>query len=65
MSFLAFSIYELLKGVTVEQQNSLLVSAFGEPSLFILIFYLVFLGFTGLFFSIIAVSLFNSLLFKT
>lgn len=64
-TFLAFSIYELLKGVTFERQNSLIVAAFGEPNLWVLIFYLVFLGYIGLYFSIIAAALFASLLPKT
>lgn len=61
-TFLAFSIYELLKGVTLEQQNSLLIAAFGQPSLFLLILYIVLLGYAGLYISLISVALFNSLL---
>ena len=64
-SYFTFSTYELLKGVTVDQQNSLLIAAFGQPSLFVLIFYLVFIGYIGLYCSLISVALFNTLLPKT
>jgi hypothetical protein len=64
-TFLTFSIYELLKGITIEQQNSILVASFGEPALFILIFYILMFGFMGLYSSLLSVALFNSLLPKT
>ncbi|MEP0176222.1 MAG: hypothetical protein ABJH28_04365 [Paraglaciecola sp.] len=64
-TFLSFSIYELLKGITIEQQNSLLVAAFGEPSLWVIILYLLGLGYAGLYLSILSVALFTSLLPKT
>ena len=63
-SYLSFSIYELLKGVSLERQNSLLVEAFGEPSVFVLIGYLLFFGYLGLYFSLVSVALFSSLLPK-
>jgi hypothetical protein len=63
-TFLSFSVYELLKGVTVENQNSLLIAAFGQPSLFLLIVYIVLLGFGGLYSSLLSVALFNTLLPK-
>jgi hypothetical protein len=64
-TFLTFSIYELLKGITIEQQNSILVASFGEPVLFVLILYIVMFGFAGLYTSLLSVALFNSLLPKT
>ncbi|MBK1875185.1 MULTISPECIES: hypothetical protein [Marinobacter] len=64
LSFLAFSIYELLKGVSIEQQNSLIVAMFGEPSIALLVFYLVVLGYVGLYFTVVAAALFASLLPK-
>lgn len=64
-SFFSFSIYELLKGVTVEQQNSLLIAMFGEPGIALLVFYLVFLGYVGLYCAVIAAALFASLLPRT
>lgn len=64
-TFLAFSIYELLKGITVEQQNSLIIAVFGEPALLGLILWLVGLGYFGLFLSLISAALFTSLLPKT
>lgn len=63
-SYISFSIYELLKGVSLERQNSLLIEAFGEPSLFVLIGYLLILGYMGLYFSLVSVALFSSLLPK-
>jgi len=64
MSFLSFSIYELLKGVSIEQQNSLIVEMFGEPGIALLVVYLVVLGYIGLYFTVVAAALFASLLPK-
>ena len=61
-SFFLFSIYELLKAVTVDQQNSFLVAAFGEPVFFVIILYLIFFGYLGLYCAIVATSLFTSLM---
>lgn len=61
-SFVAYSIFEVLKGITIEQQNSLMIAMFGEPSAALLVFYIVFLGYLGLYCALIAAALFSSLL---
>jgi len=64
-SFFTYSIYKLVGTVGIEQQNFLIAEIFGNPVALVSIFYIVFLSYVGLYFSIISVALFNTLLPKT